>query len=87
MNLEITSKASKQIVKLPMDIQVKIQRVVAEIEQAKTIKNISNIAPIKNHTGLYRIKLPSYRIIVERDKDILTIRSIIKRDERTYKNL
>lgn len=87
MIYDYTDKARKQIHKLPNDALKKLQRLRAEIIQARSIYDIQRTETVKGYKGLYRIKRPPYRVIVELDGNTLIIKSIVKRDEGTYKKL
>jgi mRNA-degrading endonuclease RelE of RelBE toxin-antitoxin system len=60
---------------------------ITKLENASSLKEISNVIPINNHPFLYRIRTGDYRLVVEyRDGEItILLIEYLKRDDNTYK--
>ena len=79
----------KSVKKIKDKIAIKRLLVLVEkLEEATSLKDISNVLPIENNPFLYRIRTGDYRLLVEyRDGEItILLISYLKRDESTYRN-
>jgi len=60
---------------------------IEKLENANSLKEISNVVPIANHPFTYRIRTGDYRLLVEYIDGNITILLIeyLKRDDNTYR--
>jgi mRNA-degrading endonuclease RelE of RelBE toxin-antitoxin system len=60
---------------------------IEKLENANSLKEVSNVVPIANHPFIYRIRTGDYRLVVEyRDGEItILLIEYLKRDDNTYK--
>ena len=65
----------------------RLDLLIKKLEEASSLKEISNVIPIANHPFIYRIRTGDYRLIVEyRDGEItILLLEYLKRDDNTYK--
>jgi len=91
MIVEYTTALEKKVRKMTDKIAIKrLLDIVFLLKQAKSLKEIPNVLPIKGAAGLYRISIGDYRLIIEPIKSKVTIILLIdyrKRNEKTYKGI
>ena len=89
MLIEYADDFKKSIRKLNDVIALKrLEILIAKLEIANSLAEISNVVPIANHPFTYRIRTGNYRLVVEYHDGEITILLIeyIKRDDNTYRN-
>jgi mRNA-degrading endonuclease RelE of RelBE toxin-antitoxin system len=66
----------------------RLDEVIKKLEAANSLKEITSVIPIVNHTFLYRIRTGDYRLVVAYHEGEITILLIeyLKRDDNTYKD-
>jgi len=91
MIVEYTKALEKKVRKMTDKIAVKrLLDLVILLKQAKSLKEIPNVLPIKGAPGLFRITTGDYRLIIEPVKCRIIIILLIdyrKRNEKTYKGI
>ena len=91
MIVEYTKALEKKVRKMTDKIAVKrLLDLVILLKQAKSLKEIPNVLPIKGAPGLFRITTGDYRLIIEPVKNRIMIILLIdyrKRNEKTYKGI
>ena len=84
-----TSEFEKSLEKVKDKIaQKRLNTLLAKLEAANNLKEISNVERIDNFPFTYRIRTGNYRLLVEYIDGALTILLLkyAKRNEKTYKN-
>ena len=84
-----TSEFEKSLEKVKDKIaQKRLNTLLAKLEAANNLKEISNVERIDNFPFAYRIRTGNYRLLVEYIDGALTILLLkyAKRNEKTYKN-
>ena len=87
MIIEYAKDFDKSLKKIKDKIAIKRLLVLIEkLEQAATLKEVSNVQQMANNVYLYRIRTDDYRLIVGYIDGVITILLIeyLKRDEKTY---
>ena len=85
--IEITRKALKQAVKIPMQFKEKIFAGIKNLEDSQTWGDVLKLV---NHQYGYRLRVGNYRVLFNATEDLtieindITVEEIKKRDERTY---
>jgi len=91
MKLIPTKEFNKTVSRITDKIAKKrLDELIAKLENAKLLCEISNIIPIKGIHGLFRIPSGNYRLLVKQIKNgeiILLLVDFRKRNEKTYKGL
>jgi mRNA-degrading endonuclease RelE of RelBE toxin-antitoxin system len=91
MIVEYSKALEKKIEKMTDKIAIKRLLVLIKLlKEAKNLREIPNVLPIKGIQGLYRITTGDYRLIIEPIKNEVIVILLIdyrKRDEQTYKRL
>jgi mRNA-degrading endonuclease RelE of RelBE toxin-antitoxin system len=88
MNIEHSEIFDKSVKKIKDKIALKrLKKIIEELKEANSLKDISNVVPIANHPFIYRIRRGDYRLIVEYKDGEITILLIeyLKRDDNTYR--
>ncbi|MCL2041213.1 MAG: type II toxin-antitoxin system RelE/ParE family toxin [Bacteroidales bacterium] len=88
----VYSKAlEKKIEKMTDKVAIKRLLVLIKLlKEAKSLREIPDVLPIKGAPGLYRITTGDYRLIIEPVKHEVIVILLIdyrKRNEKTYKGL
>ena len=84
-----TDEFNKSVKKITDKVAMnRLKTLIAKLEAANNLKEISNVKPIDNHPFIYRIRTGNYRLIVKYiDGDILILLlEYAKRNEKTYRN-
>ena len=78
-----TIKAAKQLRKLDKQLQKPIVEAVKSLEDMPDCKNVKQLV---NHVYGYRLRVGNYRVLFNFDGkiNIVEIKEVSKRDERTY---
>jgi len=87
MTVERTDKFEKSIEKLKDKVAKKRLAVLIEkLENAHSLKEISNVKPIENNPNMYRIRTGDYRLFVLYINGEITILLLAykKKNEKTY---
>jgi len=91
MIVEYSKSLEKQVEKMTDKIAIKrLLSLITLLKEAKNLKEIPNVRPIKGTENLYRITTGDYRLIIEPIKNKITIIFLIdyrRRNEKTYKGL
>ena len=66
----------------------RLDLLVKKLEEASSLKEISNVIPMFNNPFLYRIRTGDYRLVVEYRDGAITILLLeyLKKNDNTYKN-
>ena len=89
MIVKYADEFDKSLRKVKDKIAIKRLLVLIEkLEEAQSLKEISNVKAISNYPGRYRIRTGDYRLIVSYWTGEITILLIeyLKRDDNTYRN-
>ena len=89
MRIEYADSFDKSIKKLKDKIAIKrLLELIKKLEQAKSLREISNVESITNNDFAYRIRTGDYRLVVKyRDGEIkILLIEYLKRDDNTYRN-
>ncbi len=81
MKIEIRSSFTKASKKLPAQYQQKIAEIIEQIEDEKTIREISNCKKLTGYKTTYRIKLKIYRIGFFYEKEVVELTTVLHRKE------
>lgn len=81
MKIEIRSSFTKASKKLPANIQKEIGNIIDEIENAKTLRGISNCKKLTGYKTAYRIKIETYRIGFFFEKDVIELTTVLHRKD------
>ncbi len=83
IKIEWKNKATKQLLKLPQDRQIKI---VDGIDALYKFPNVKNVIHLINHKYDYRLRIGRFRILFNFKKkiEIISIEEVKKRDGKTY---
>ena len=91
MIVEYSKTLEKKVEKMTDKIAIKrLLDMVKLLKQANSLKEIPNVLPIKGTSGLYRIAMGDYRLIVEPVTNKVIVILLIdyrRRNEKTYKGL
>ena len=91
MIVEYSKALEKKVQRMTDKIAInRLLDLVKLLKQAKSLKEIPNVLPIKGATGLYRIATGDYRLIIEPIKDKIIIILLIdyrRRNEKTYRKI
>ena len=91
MIVEYSKALEKKIEKMTDKVAIKRLLVLIKLlKEAKNLKEIPDVLPIKGVPGLYRIATGDYRLIIEPVKTEVIVILLIdyrKRNEKTYKRL
>lgn len=71
--IEFTKSASKQLKKLPDDIQQKIK---VQIEELATEPRPDGVVKLKNYEDTYRVRVGNYRVLYEIQDELLIVKVI-----------
>ena len=89
MIVDPTEEFNKSVKRITDKIAIKrLKKLIAKLEEANNLKEISNVEPLSNFPFTYRIKTGDYRLLVEYLDGALTILLLkyVKRNEKTYRN-
>ena len=89
MLIEYADDFKKSIKKLKDIVALKrLEILIAKLESANSLAEISNVMPIANRPFIYRIRTGNYRLVVEyRDGEItILLIEYLKRDDNTYRD-
>jgi mRNA interferase RelE/StbE len=85
MKIEIRSSFTKDADKLPANIQRHIASIIAEIQSARQINQLSNCKKLKGYKTAYRIRVGEYRIGFYYESDIVElVRALNRKDMYRY---
>lgn len=71
--IEFTSSASKQLKKLPDDIQQKIK---IQVEELAKEPRPDEVVKLKNYEYTYRVRVGNYRVLYEIQDELLIVKVI-----------
>jgi mRNA-degrading endonuclease RelE of RelBE toxin-antitoxin system len=78
-----TTKAARQLRKLPPELQLRIFEAAATLEH---MPNCAQVLALKNHPYGYRLRVGNFRVLFDWSTviKIVEIQEVKKRDEGTY---
>ena len=88
MHLEYSDEFKQSVKKIKDKIALnRLNDLIAKLEAAHNLKEISNVETLSNFPFTYRIRIGNYRLIVEYLDGAITILLLkyVKRNEKTYK--
>ncbi|OCQ91976.1 addiction module toxin RelE [Nostoc sp. MBR 210] len=71
--IEITTRAAKQLKKLPEDIKVKIEE---KIQELSNNPRPNGVVKLEGEEDTYRVRLGKYRILYEIKDDLLIVKVV-----------
>lgn len=82
-DIQWTTKAFRQLRKLPQRHQIQIRDAVSELT---AMPEVNHVKALKQHTAEYRMRVGRFRVLFDWNKGIkvVSIIEVKKRDERTY---
>lgn len=81
MKVEIRSSFAKAAKKLPSLLQNSITIIIMQLENASSIRDVSNCKKMTGYKTAYRIKLQDYRIGMFYEKGIVELTTIMHRKD------
>jgi len=87
MKIERTKEFDQSVLKLKDKIAKKrLDALIKKLENAASLKDISNVKPVVNNPNIYRIRTGDYRLFVlYRDFEVVILLiKYTKKDESTY---
>ena len=88
MNVIPTKDFDKSVKKLKDKVaRERLYELIADLEDAKNLKEISNVVPMTNYPFTYRITRGDFRLLVEylMDGENIMLHEYVRRNEKTYK--
>jgi len=86
-NVEITRKAQKQAMKIPLRVRARIFAGIRNLTDSETWGDVRKLV---NHEYDYRLRIGNYRVLFNATADLtvevndISVEEIRKRDDRTY---
>ncbi len=62
MVIDFRTSFFRDVKKSPVELHTELDSIITQIENAKSLKEISNLKKLKGHTSAYRIRLNNYRL-------------------------
>lgn len=81
MKFEVQKSFAKDATKLQANLKDQLSKVIAQIEAAKTLSQISNCKKMKGHKNAYRIKFGHYRIGFYFENNVIELSRILARKD------
>jgi mRNA interferase RelE/StbE len=86
--LEIAYKPSfeKKLLKMPKHVQETVFEIIEDLEKAKSLGELKRVEKIAGFKDFYKIRFGNYRLGIQYIEPLVIIITVLKRDERTYKD-
>lgn len=82
--VKFTKSAKKQLRRLPLDVQERIQ---ARVNDLKIEPRLDGVKKLKGQENSYRIRIGDYRVVYEIEDDVLKVTVVkVKHRSEVYKD-
>jgi len=81
MNTHFKTSFFRDVKKAPADLYSEVDNVIVQIENARSLKEISNLKKLQGYKTAYRIKINTYRLCFYYEDNIVTIARFLPRKD------